>query len=90
MNHEQTKYLKERIAKANRRKFDATHTASRKPAEVSKAERILKKWNVQERAIVKGRQERLAAAYHLAYQSIMFQESGDAIKALREFERFMP
>ena len=90
MNREQFKRLTERLSALNRRKHDDAHTSSVRPAAVLRAEHTLKGWQTKERTIVSKRQDRLAAAYHAARQAITFHDPGDALKALREFERFKP
>lgn len=90
MNQQQVKYLKERISNIHRNKRYAVDTKIGVPAEVAEAKRIVGRWEKKKRRIIQQRQESLQREYSKAFEAIMLRDPSDAIKALREFERFKP
>ena len=91
MNREQFKYLKERLRVVYNKKHHATFAKSTPlPKKVAAAARIIKQWDTQQKKESGRRQDLLSNAYAAAHQAIIFREAGDALKALKEFERFTP
>lgn len=90
MNREQRKYLKEKLNKLERRQIDAIFTAPPIPKSVAAARRVVEAWSEKQRGIQRLRKARLDEAYSTALEAILSKEFPDALRAVKEFERFQP
>ena len=90
MKHEQTKYLKTKLSKLLNDKHRASwkEKAPVMPATVRMADQVVRRWKQEQSDKVDRQRRTIERAYNKAYQVILFGEPLDALKALKEFEKF--
>lgn len=90
MNRDQLKHLKARIRAIYMRKRNEACKEPRKPKHVRDAERIVNAWRAAEQKDRYAIMDRLDQANEKAMQAVLFREASDALKAVREFEKYNP